>query len=339
MEENTRPDVSPERSAAGSVQNFTFRDLGQALALTVSAAYFCGFIVVTAHLGRFGLREYDPFRTQYLVAGAIVFVLVGVFAYFVWNLLTRLDTNTAEYEKLFERLGGAGRGWAIWAFVYASIEVAYFVVVCTIVAASLLFPLPQKSVLFLVLAIVAGKFLIDMILTSAASEHLSPWSFVWIGIFMGAAVVGFLLLTEGPYYDFSFLFFVSVAVVIGYQRQKRLAPDPKAVTAYFVVFSLIAFSAAFGASFYGRVRTSVGGGAPVTVRLVMSEQSLPAELSRALGITASVSAPVDLLAETTTEFVLGRGAIANRYEQIVRVKRDIVTALVLPDPRSQQAPN
>lgn len=334
MDETSQSESSPHR-IFGALTNFALRDFAQALAVTVSVAYLCGFIVVTAHLGRFGLRDYEAFRLQYLIAGGMVCVLAGTFTYFVGRHLARLDSDTDEYIKLFESLGGKGRGWNVWAFVFAGIELGYFVVVCTLIAASLLFPPPDKTTIYVAIAIVFGQYLIDMILTSAASKHLTPWSFVWIGVFLALTVIGFLITIEGPYRDLFFFFCISTTVLLVYQHQKEHAKNPSLVTAYFVVFGLITFAGAFGSSFYARVRPSIGGGAPLNVRLIIAEQEMHTELKRTLGVLGGTSGPVYLLAETGTELLVGQGTDSDHFAQLLRIRRDTVSGIVFSDPRTQ----
>jgi hypothetical protein len=318
--------------------NLAFRDIAQSLAGVLALAYASGFVVVTAHLGRFGLKDYDAFRVQYLVAGAIVWVTIGLFAYFVGRRVLRIDADTEEYIKLFESVGGKGSGWATWAFFYTVGELAYFLVVCTLITGSLLFTLPSTNTLLVVIAIVAGQQLVDMVLNSAASRHLTQWSFVWVGAFFATALAGFLFVADGPYREL----FVSLCLLAtglnAYQYQRSHSMNPNLVKAYFVGFGLLVISGAFGAHFYDRVRPSIGGGAPHLVRLIVDETKMPEELKNLLGVEGNTSKPVDLLAGTATEILVGEEMDHNRYKKMFRIKRELDSAMSFADPRPPNTP-
>ena len=326
-------------SAVSPLASITLQDFAQALAGVLALAYLSGFIVVTAHLGRFGLKDYDAFRVQYLVAGAIVWVTIGLFAYFVGRHVFRIDEDTEEYRKLFESVGGKGSGWAAWAFFYTAGELAYFLGVCTLVAGSLLFFLPSTNTILLAVAIVFGQQLVDMVLTSAASRHLTQWSFVWIGVFFATALAGFLFVVEGPYRELFIFFCVLAAGLNAYQHQRRHSRNPKLIKAYFIGFGLLVVSGAFGSHFYDRVRPSIGGGAPQVVRLIVDETKMPVELKRSLGVVGDTSTSVDLLAETATEILVGEEPSDDRYKKMFRIKRDLVSAMSFADPRTPRVQN
>lgn len=335
MEESPQPNVSSQQSTTRLLQNLSFQDVGQALVLVVFSAYVYGFIIVTAHLGRFGVQEYEIFRMQYLIAGGMFWILVGIFVFFMGRHMTTLDEDTAKYKKLFERMGSTGRGWTIWAFVLTFIEVVCFVVVGTVIAALILLPPPKKSINpLLIMAMIIGKFLIDFILTSAASERLSARFYVWTGSYMAAVIAGFLLLADALYYEL-FLIFSLMSMGLLYYMTILHHRVSKVFTAFIVILGLIGFSGQFGIRLYGHVKRSVGGGAPITVRLILSEQGSPTELGRTLNARDGISAPVDLLGETSAELLVGYGATSDRYEQLLRVKRDKITGLIFTDTRSR----
>lgn len=324
-------------SAISPLASFTLQDFAQVLAGVLALAYLSGFIVVTAHLGRFGLKDYDAFRVQYLVAGAIIWVIIGLFAYLVGRHVFRIDEDTEKYRKLFESFGGNGAGWAIWAFFFTASELAYFIVICTLVAGSLLFSLPSTNTIFLVGAIAFGQQLVDMALTSPASRHLTQWSFVLIGVFFATALAGFLFAVEGAYLELFIWFCMISAGLYAYHDQRLHSRNPKLIRAYFFGFGLLFVSGVFGEHFYDRVRPSIGGGAPQVVRLIVDEAKMPVELKRSLGVVGDTSTSVYLLSETATEILVGEYPNDGRYKKMFRIKRDLVSAMSFDDPRTPSA--
>jgi hypothetical protein len=332
------PTEQPTNPVSPPLRSVALQDIAQSLAGLLALAYVSGFIVVTAHLGRFGLKDYDAFRVQYLVAGSIVWVVIGLFAYFVGRHVLRLDDDTNECRKLFESLGCNGAGWTAWAFFYTMVELGYFLAVCTLIIGSLLFSLPNTSTILVAVAIVSGQQWINLVMTSAASRHLTKWSFVWFGIFFGTSFVGFFIVADGPYRELLISLCFLAFLLNAYQSQLSHAKNPLLVKAYFVGFSVLFISGAFGTHFYDRVRPSIGGGAPQTVRLIVDETKVPLELRNQLGVVGSTSKSVDLLAETDTEILVGQAMDNNRYHEMFRIKRELFIAISFGDPRPSSAP-
>ena len=326
----SKPEMPKSQSA---LKNIALRDIGQTFALSVAAAYICGFIVVTAYLGRFGLREYAAFRMQYLIAGTMIFLLVGLFGYFVARNMGPGNSDVEQYTKFFMPVGGDTLKWSFLAVLFLFLQTAYNVVLCSVISAALLFPLPNRETLLLIIAIAGGGAFINFVMTSSARNHVSPRVFVYIGSFMALAVIAFLLMADGPYLELAYFYFVALAYLISYRYHQRSTTEPKALAFYFSIVSIVVFSGIFGTFFYEHVRPSIGGGAPVTVRILIDEQRAPPELARVLRLHDGSLAPVDLLAETDTELLIGTANSSGRYDELLRVKRELVKAILMRDTR------
>jgi len=314
-------------------ENLSLSDFAQILTGALTLVYISGFIVVTAHLGRFGLKDYDAFRLQYLVAGAIVWVTIGLFTYFVGRHVSRLDEDADEYRQWLESMGGKGNAWAAWALFLNISELAQLLVVCTLVTGSILFPLPNVETITVAVAMFCGQQLIDMALTSRAKKHISKLFMVLLGLYFSTTVCGFLAFVEGSYRDLFFAFCFLAGGASVYQHQRLHARSPKLVTAYFVGFGLLVVSGSFGAHFYDRVRPSIGGGSPQTVTLFLDEAKVPIALKNELNVQGSISLSADVLAETATEVLVGLKKDHEQYAKMVRIKRELIVAMSFLDPR------
>lgn len=335
---SAKPTADRSQGLASPLVIPPLQDFAQTLAGLLAVAYLCGFVAVTAHLGRFGLRDYDAFRVQYLVAGAIVWVLIGLFAFIVGRHVLTVDKDVEEYEELFTSKGAIGLGWAMWAYLYNGSELIFLLLACTFVAGSLLFALPGMTVVFVGAAIMSGQYLISKILIGS-KERLTPWSFVYIGAFWLVAVGAFLFVAEGPYRELFFSFCLLAIGLNAYTEQRSRTKHPRAFTAYSIGLGLLVISGVFGAQYYDRVRPSIGGGAPMVVRLIVDESKIPPELKVQLHIENGLSAPVAILAETNGELLVGEKGDRDRYQYMIRVKRDLVSAMSFADPRPATVPN
>ncbi len=333
MDDQTPSTPENPKSQSSALHDIALKDLGQTFALSVAVAYICGFIVVTAYLGKFGLREYAAFRMQYLIAGATVFLLAGLFFYFVARNIGPDNTDVEQYTTFFMPVGGDTLKWSFLALLFIFVEIAFNVILCSVLSAAFLFPLPNRATVLLLIAIVSGGALIHFVMTSDARNHASPRSFVYIGTFMALAVIAFLLLVDGPYVELAYFYFAAFAFLNSYRYQQRSTTEPKALAFYFSIASIVAFSGLFGAFFYGHVRPDIGGGAPVTVRILIDEQRTTPELARVLQLRDGSLASVDLLAETDTELVIGIANSSGRYDELLRVKRDLVKAILMYNKR------
>jgi hypothetical protein len=321
-------DTPNYRTTLGSLGAVELKDLGQFLALALVVLYFCGFLIVNAYNGKFGVRDYDAFRTQYVVAGLIELALIGLFAFVGrWSTQKR-DAETKEYA---ESLRTQGRSAFVSYFVAISASLAdqiWRIVVCVFIASPILFSTPTDdswgmgatNVALLVFQHYADK---------AFSSKLSYEVPVMLA---KATLIGAFVWFARVPSIFLFGFFLTLWALLGFAYQfDPNAPNRLAYRVGATIFSLVILSTTLGAYSYGHIHAQVGGGAPVPVRLVLADQSASEELNRVVDIHAGVSDRLLLIAETTGELVLARTEKNGAYSGIVRVKHDSVRAIALDD--------
>lgn len=296
----------------------------------------CGFIVVTAYLGQFGLGENAAFRMQYIVAGTTFFTLGALFYFIVAGNIELENKDVERYTALLLPVGGDVLKWSFVAIAFVFADVAFAVVMCGVISSGLLFPLPNKATLLLIFAISSGAALVFIGMTSDSRKHASRKSFVYFGIFKALAEIAFLLIAEGPYLHLTYFYAAAFCVLNAYLSQQRSTARPKALASYFIVLGVVVFSGVFGVFFYGQLRPSIGGGTPVKVRILINAQRTTPELARVLQRSDGSLATVNLIVETETELLVGGGSTAGHYDELLRAKKELVEAVLMYDTRKQQ---
>jgi hypothetical protein len=327
-----KPGASTEKPSPSTSRLNLLVALGQGLATCLPLLYLAGFVVVTAHLGRFGIREYDAFKWQYLVAGCIFAVFALGFAFFCARHLIALDEDAEKMRQVLEEHGARGARWALFAGVFSFIEAIYLSVVGIYLVSLLLIPGWSSASLMLLVFMAYGQFLIDSSL-QGPKTRLTPRAFILLAVFQLLVIATALYRLPAQASSIGVLFFgLAMSVFLFGTHWPRLKKSPLAI-GWAVVALTIASAGGFGASAYEQVRQSIGGGAPTPVRLVLAKDSLPANVLTTLAAKDDISNYVDLLAETSDELVVGISKREQRYEHVLRVKRGAITGLIYEDPR------
>jgi hypothetical protein len=314
---------------------FEPKDLGQIIALAGVAVYVCGFIVVTAYLGQFGVHDYSAFRLQYLVAGSLYCLIVGIFAFLVGRPFLRSTEWTKKLRTHLRIVTGQSRKWSALAVIYNLVDVYYQLTLCVAVSSLILFQLPNLTIGTTLSAVFFVGLFIALFLNSNAALDAGPKAFIVICVLRVVSIVAYLLVSAGPYSEFlAFLWFLLFGLSM-YSIGMRGTQDRGAMRIYFiVVVVLVGGAGIFGSQYYSRIRPGIGGGAPIAVQVLVNEDEAPSELKRALRQQDGSLAEVDLLAETDAELLLGLSRKDGRYGQLLRVRRDLVKAVYMKDTRA-----
>lgn len=311
---------------------------GQVIAIAAAIAYICGFIVVTAYLGSFGIKDYEAFRIQYMISGTTLLLISGLFFYFVGRHVLTLNEYTKQIQMLFMEKGASGKLWAFCAWIFPPLEIGFLITVTTIIGSSLLFTINSTRLIYWISPTVFGYFWIQFVLTSNAKKDVGKLFFLLIEIFYLLVICAFFYLADGIILKFSYFILSGAFMVNQYLAMKSSVSNPKVFVTYLLICSLVLFSGIFGRYFYGHVRSAVGGGEPESVRVIVDDQNTPVSLNKELNISDSVSSKVDLITQTDSELFLGypmheHGQDDQDYKTLIRIDRKLVKALISNDLR------
>jgi hypothetical protein len=312
------------------------KDLGQAVAVGATVVYLSGFVVVTAYLGEFGMHDYSAFRMQYLVAGGLFSLIAGLFAYFVAYPFYTANEDTKRFTRHLRLVTGQEDRWAGLALVYTLITVLHGILLCTLVSGWILFPIHEqpKEFLYVFFALLFGGLLSAWALTSKLALDARPTAFVLVGIYRVLSIIAYVYVATGPFSQIFWYYYLTFVALSLFEVGRRVVSNATPLTIYFVVVVVMVFSAgSFGSRFYSRIRAGVGGGEPIPVQVLINEKDAPPELAHVLKRPDGSLTPLDLLAETDAELLLGLSQKEGRYGKLLRVKRELVQAVYMKDTR------
>jgi len=318
------------------LKDFLFKNMGQTFAVIVSSIYISGFIVVTAYLGSYGLRDYEAFRIQYLIAGIILWLYFGAFVYFLGKKIHNLGSNEHSFHNLFKQYGYTGASWELWALILSLIELVYYSIMCSIVAISIMleniFTVEFRMYLA---AFMLGQTILFNIHHSSVRDKISKASFVLLGIYWTVAVVGYFIVSERTSIWIAGIYIILMAIVslavLEYKQHKNIS-----IAIYMFIWALVSISGMFGSHCYSNIRPSLGGGASIEVSLVLNgKQTIPQELVKVLGLKNHTSTRVNLLAETNNELLIGVDKMFDKYKEIIRIKKEIIQAIIIRERASK----
>lgn len=309
-------------------------DISQLTATTLAICYVSGFIIVMAYLGSFGIKDYEAFRTQYIISGGTLLLIGGLYYYFVGNHILTIDDETETSKKIFAAHGAKGRFWDFCAFTFPVWRLGYFIAATSLIGSSLLFDITSTLLVPLIVPMVAGFFWIESVLTSKASESIGKLFWLLTEVFYLLVFLAFYHLADGLILDFTN--FILVATGIGFAYANAVhSIEPahvKKVSAYFFVFAIVALSGIFGRYFYGHIKPSIGGGEPIQVKVVVDEET-PNVLQKELNVSDSLSSTVNLIAQTDSELFLGfpSNESTQGYKTVIKIDKELVKAVISSD--------
>jgi hypothetical protein len=338
MQELQNP-VEVQAGTDKTLPQISIASISQIIAIAAAVAYFCGFIIVTSFLGSFGIKDYDAFHIQYIISGTTLLLLVGYFVFLVGRRVFRLDEDSRHYLNKFQKLGASGKFWSFCAFVYPLIEIGFFIVFTVASISFFIFPITSTQIYWIV-AIALSASVFDFFFNAGKEEKLGKYYFLINEIFYLVTVVAFFYKVDGIMADFSgyvlngLMWTTFVMFTVKYVVSRVSFNEFRPII--YTVFSLIVLvgqSSQFGQHYYGFIRSSIGGGEPQQVQIVVNESDTPLPIVNALKISKSISAKVDLIAQTDADLYVGYPPRENeqKYKSVIRVQRKLIKAVIAND--------
>lgn len=243
--------------------------------LAIGVVYALGFIVSNANLVKEGVIALDFVNPQYFVAG-INFSLYLV-AFYLFAGRAAIRGNTWFKEDLIQHYkNDGGKKWEVVVLVRSLVHVLFFCCLSSALFAWIAFEggVPSVFYAFLILPFVV-LYAFDLL--NWDIKHPKTFSVLNI-LFEGGAVVIFFVAPAkldllAPIFGNFIGFLMLINVILDSFDRYKVTVDRVSFTAVYFLMMLIAAAAVYGATIYGKVRSQVGGAAPVMVTLGISTDS------------------------------------------------------------------
>lgn len=302
---------------------------GQVMAIGIAVCYISGFIIVNSYLGKYGIKDYDAFRTEYLVAGFLFFILIGLWFFFVGRNIIKLDGHSEKNIKLYNSLGGTSNRWNFMGFITPMIDLIASYVFLVVLTAIIFLSYKNNLIYSLFGGAAAIHFFVYAVQTSKASESITKWFYLLITIADLVVISLFLYLMDKLLIEVAGFFLIMTFAMFQFADIKKYIHSSikYLVSVYLVVMVIVIGSGViFGTGLYEEIKSSLGGAKPPIVKIVVKDDDLPEALIKQLEIISGVSSSFKLLAQSDKELYL---LPQNEKEHVtLRISRDLVKAVI-----------
>lgn len=299
----------------------------QLSSVALIAFYALGFIVVNSYLIKIGVYSFNILNSQYLAAGVIFGAAGGIFGFVVGRRIYFLEHDFSEFASLGSKFRYP-KIWVLFCFVYVYVEVVFGGVVGAFWTANLLFDDIKGLSNLLILLTVA--FLVDYLILWRGGVYKNhpfvalPVAFIGFNIIAFSAII---LVPDIRMYSLYILYFtagivLNIVIDVSYRRTGNIL-----FTAFWGIITLFTAAAIFGNVFYGEVKRQYGGGKPFPVQFVVSEE-FPTYLANVLKVENGLTAEVNILGETNSEFLIQTRAPDQNEQISLRISRTLINAVV-----------
>jgi hypothetical protein len=269
---------------------------GKIVALSFAIVYATGLLIVAFHLGQYGVSSLSLLRTQYIVAGLLMFVpsvvtLAFVSAAFTDPFRTHREDDEVQPANIISVETAKRVGQVLWNALWTVI------------------------VLNSTLAALASLFVPSL----GNAEYLifQNWkSFLWCSLQI-------VILVKVASVVFTYLLAVTIDPV-KYLKRSELVAAGMALGFFLVV--LLSSAQYFSRRIYPLIPYEFGGGQPLKVVFLLKPDAAT-ELAPVLAMdaTGKESAPYYLLMETSDSYVV---ISQKKGERAIELKKDVVHAVV-----------
>ena len=295
----------------------------QAASIILAGVYLAGFLVLNAHLGKWGFYDFDLANSRHLIAGGL-FVGFLVFWYLFAGRAIILMPKWLRGDLAFAKEHGLSPIWNFVAFVNSLVKVWFL----TCLSATFFsFVILGRAELYPVYAYLVVLFLIAY-----------PWDFLNYDVRFPRASQVFEFVSKAMMISIFFITIDSVAsptmtvflhfavmsvfanlVLDSYERFKLTIDHVTYSIIYSFVFILM-FSVSFGKFHYGEISSALGGGQLQPVEIMIDDQTVWNGL-QGMGFEVTPFFKTKLLHENEREVVI------DLEGQIVRLPREAIAGI------------
>lgn len=325
---------NPTTQSGDDSRSIDIATLSQAIGLSSLVVYALGFVVVNAHLARWGVTSFDFANSQYLAAGLLYTVTAVIYALIVGR---RLLSQENDYQQLFAAGAALGwrRSWAAFCWIFVWVELAFGAVVGIFWTSSLLFSDGFQNRAFT--GVLMLVLVVDYVLLWGLDLYQRrPLLALPLAFSLHVFVLGFALLhlTSDAVLSLAILYVAVSFVVLFVDDVHTRSPRTKLFNVSWVIISVLSSAAMFGGTLYAEVKASLGGGELRKVKVILSSAAPVSVTDRLESRDVAL-----LLAETSDAVLL---LSEKESTEVFRLTKDLVAGmLVFPrdiTPRTEEVP-
>lgn len=287
----------------------------------VAATYFYGFLILTSHLGDFGITTAGILDTSYFVAGATFLYLIVIFGIFVLRPLRSIEPLITAGPRAMSEDTEPTRVHVICFRLYLFIEVCVHMCLAAFIFSFVVVDSRQdeSSWLTLLSLVVFSGYLTGRVGNRLRHYNLTTATRIAVIAFFAIAVA-----TPDTWHTIGILVGILGLVHLAKReiRNRTNSPEQRAYLAGFCAIMLIYIAMWFGRVTYGKINRSYGGGTPVSAAISLDQSQTG---RNEIGGESPIMADVVHISNTDLYLVLADS-------QHIVLSRSIVVWIKLLDP-------
>jgi hypothetical protein len=300
--------------------------VAQYLGLAAAIFYLLGFIIVSASLGRFAAMNRRLFDVQYIPAGILFAVLVGIYFSFMKLFLFEAESVIWNVEKVGGPTGST-LFWGLTAFMFHLLGMVFWLIFLTLLISSVFMDEARSQVFGLISVPMALSLPLFLQGTFERHPRFRVFAFLAIDVIgITIFVVQRKHVSEPTMSLFWGLVAITVTLTVAIGVEQKIKGKFGILQLVVPAAMLGALAMYFGGHMYDRVPQALGGGKPVPVRLLVAPDSVPT-VQQVLKLNSQLSDEVLLVMENQDEILV----LTNRpdgSQQPLRLSRRLFTGVI-----------
>ena len=308
-------------------KSFNISLLAQLVTTIVLFVYVVGFIVINSYCMNIGIYLFDILNAQYLAAGIATILAFTIYGFMVGRRVVFADNDMSKIIAICEN-DKYKKVWTVFSCLLVILEIAYGVVVSSFVIVFILFEDVEylrttATCLVLVimldyLVLISGRYYKKhpfVVLPIAFLIYLCV--IVWVGFILRDSRVSSLI-----WYFAVGTFLLNMLIDIKGKLSQSLP-----VIVMMSIFGFIGATSYFGKNYYGEIKRELGGGKPLRVIMVVSDD-MPLYLKKAFIVDNNATKQLKIMGETNTDILIGLPMDNANNVATYRINRDLVKAII-----------
>lgn len=324
---------SPEPKKINTIASLSLATLAQYLGLAAAGFYLLGFVIVSAHLGRFAVENRRLFDTQYIPAGVLFAVLVGLYFSFMKLWLFEAESVIQNVQKAGEP-DGSPLFWGITAFLFQFLGISFWLIFLTLLISTMFMDQPVQQVF----GEISVPAILGLMLFLQGTLDRHPRFRVFA--FLAVDVIGIVIfvlqrkhISEPTVSLFWVLVAITMTLTVAIGVEQKIKGPFGILQLVMLMVMLTGVAMYFGLQIYDKVPMALGGGKPIPVQLLVAPDSVPT-VQQVLKLNSQLSDEVLLVMENQDE-ILVLAKQQNGTQQPIRLSRRLFSGVIPHNVESQ----
>jgi len=288
--------------------------------------YLSGFVVLNAHLSRFGLSDFEFVSGRYLLAAANFAFFLICFYFFAGRTILLTPLWSARDLQHVNQLGPS-RFWE--GVVFIRLISRLFFSFCLSAATYTATALEQIEMAWVIA--LSGAFLVSYVFTTSGLDIRFPRTNLIVSIIIETVAIWAFVSGEGiinliGVLAVYFLMAMYILHVSEDLKRNKINLDRIGFTTIYSAFMVLIIALGFGAALFGQVSSKVGGGRPSDITFSL-DQEIRAVLPDSLVPEGKGPLHGQLVHQTEKYLYV------NIADQTVRLRADDIAVIVLKPPQ------